>query len=512
MRGAGGKGVGTLTGVLVLALALCPVTGRAAGDAQRLLSNALLSLDQGNLEAAERDASAALAEEPALAEALYVRGIARMRAQRYAEAAADLRAALDADPHHEAARVSLGYALYRSGRLDEGAAVLEQADERSPLAGQALFTSGLIGLERGEPEKASASFSRAGKLDPSLAPSASYYRGVCAERLGDREEARARLEEARDAAGAPALADAASRRLQALESTHERPYVLYGSVGFEYDSNVALVTDDGALQDAQLSSVGITDESDGRSTIVAGATYMPGLKAPVALAIGYELFQSLHFDLDEFDMLDNRLAAALDSPCGPLTCGLGASYDYYLRDTESFLGEAAVGPYLRRHDERWGDSEIYYRFRDRTFHGTHFDLTLDDLRDGTNHAVGLRHQFALSGEGRDLGVGYVYDHDEADNGEGSAFDYDGHALEAWIDWALPARIGSSLGYAYKFEDYDDDSDGREDDEHHVALELRRPILDHFAVVGGYSYTLNDSNQDAFHYDRHLGSVALEASY
>jgi hypothetical protein len=266
------------------------------------------------------------------------------------------------------------------------------------------------------------------------------------------------------------------------------------------------------LRDGELDVLGISDEADGRTTFLVGGIYEPVRSERFAAAMSYELFQSLHFELDEFDMQDHRLAASFSTNCGPLRCGAAATYDYYLLDGDGFLSQPSALPWLRYSNARWGDTDLYYRFRYRDFDGTHFGTDIDDVRRGTNNAVGIRQTVPLGTATRYASVAYRYDRDDADHEIGELFDYDGHLAEMAFGCALPAQLQGLAAYAYKREIYDSASDDRRDNEHHLTLELRRPVGEYFAVVGSYRGTLNDSNQDLFEYDRHIASLVLEASY
>jgi hypothetical protein len=165
---------------------------------------------------------------------------------------------------------------------------------------------------------------------------------------------------------------------------------------------------------------------------------------------------------------------------------------------------------VRYTNGRWGDTDLYYRFRFRDFDGDHFGTDVDEVRGGTNNAVGLRHTVQLGAPARFASVEYRYDRDDADQDGGEVFDYDGHLARLTLGCALPAHLQALAGYAYKREIYD--SEDRRDNEHYFTVELQRPFGEYFTLVGSYRGTVNDSNEELFEYDRHIVGVVLEVAY
>lgn len=488
-----------------------PPPATASELSQTAISEGLAAMKEGRVEAASVLFTRALEADPTDLDARYYRGLARVRLEQFTGAIDDLSVVADERPETDAVQMGLGFSHYSSGDYSSAEAHLARVPPDSPLAGKAKFYLAMTRLRAGEADAAAATFAEVEALDPSLALTARYYRGVASLRAGDTDAARASFVGVRDARGKPVLSRAAAEQLDAMEKT-TRPYRIYGSLGLEYDSNVVLIADDGTLGDAELDAIGVSDEADGRTVLTVGAAYSPYRTNDLELSIGYDFAQSLHFDLTDFDLQSHRLSAGATYELKPITLGLLGTYDYYFRETKSFLGEAGLLPWLRADLERFGYTDLYYRLRERTYHGVHFGEKVGEFRDGMNHAAGIAHTLPLAAGQGYVVLGYRYDHDAADHSSGEAFDYDGHLLDFEIGWTLPADIALVAGYAYKYENYDDASDGREDDEHHVTVTFRKPLMEGLAVLAGYFGTINDSNEDIYQYERHIASLTLEASY
>jgi hypothetical protein len=104
-----------------------------------------------------------------------------------------------------------------------------------------------------------------------------------------------------------------------------RRYQLYGGTGLEYDSNVVLAPLDGEV------AVGFGTQADGRAIFLAGGRYQIWRAQHVQLGVGYDFFQSLHFELTEFNMQDHRPSLAVTGAVGLVDGGVLGAYDYYLR-------------------------------------------------------------------------------------------------------------------------------------------------------------------------------------
>jgi len=83
-----------------------------------------------------------------------------------------------------------------------------------------------------------------------------------------------------------------------------------------------------------------------------------------------------------------------------------------------------------------------------------------------------------------------------------------------LTWAFPLwATDAQLGFGYRRENYDANaSDGRDDNQYLISASASRQLNDFLMLSVGYMGDINDSNKSDFSYDRHIGSVALEARF
>jgi len=406
-------------------------------------------------------------------EMLYSKGLARLHAGDYAGARQLFDAAVQADP---ADAHALYYRATVRGRVGDYAGAaddLRGALERDPSLDQAALDLGYVLLK-----------------------------------LGRYDEATERLEEARSRPRVSAQAEILLRSNETMRQAGAqagRRYQLMARLGLEYDSNVALAPSDDPLR---IGLLGGKNEADGRMVADAAAVYTVYRSQDLSFSLRYNLATSVHFDLEDFNMQTHRLSGDLIAGTGMLRYGVTGSYAYSINDGDNFLLEANAIPWLRVLERDFGHTDFYYRLWTRDV----LDDTLSPLSDAINNSVGVRQFVYLGRTDRYLLAGYRYDHDDPQHSAGSAFQYDGHQLEAGLGWALAPDLRGEAIYAFKAENYPDSSAGREDHEHTLWLRAEKGITDWAVLVAQYALRINDSNEKAFEYDRHIVSLAIELSY
>lgn len=167
----------------------------------------------GDEASALREAGSALALDPHLSDARVLRaGILSARGRR-AEAVQELRLAVAADPEKPILRLELAEVLLDAGRAGEAEAEYRAMLKQDPAFAPALAGLGAMLVRRGALEEASATLRRALEVDPRQDEARFNLADVLA-RQGRAREARAEYERlARAADTAPAVRDAARKRL-----------------------------------------------------------------------------------------------------------------------------------------------------------------------------------------------------------------------------------------------------------------------------------------------------------
>jgi Tfp pilus assembly protein PilF len=496
----------------------------ASEQSKRLYSRGLVEFHAGRLQEALALFDSAVNADDRDALAYYYRAVTRGRLKDQDGAIADLEQALKYKPDLHEAGLDLGVALIEAGRFRDAILPLERARNSADLDGQASLYLGIAWLRLDEYAKARSYFEHARTAEADLEPTARYYLGVIDFKQSRFDSARIQFKYAISTRPGSRVAAEAQTFLAQIDKASAERFELWGAVGFQYDSNVVLAP----ASDLAASSLGVTKQDDGRVTLNAGGNYLLGRSDWGRIVVGYEFYQSLHFELNEFNLEDHRANVTFSARGGPFQWGVIGRYDYYLLKTDDFLREGTVIPYLTWPQRDIGWTEVSAQVRRRDFLIPDFQI-----RDAINYAPSITQLLFLRGRrDRYVTFGYMWDYDDTDRQSRSRppsaasdprqFAYTGNQLSAGIGWTLPFEIASELNYLYRHEIYDPTpSNARKDTEHHVILIARRPITEHISVSAGYFGQLNRTNsvqvinavkQKLYEYDRHIGSVTFEVRF
>jgi tetratricopeptide (TPR) repeat protein len=505
---------------LLTLFAVCVLSGgvHASEESERLYSRGLVEFHAKRYTEALTLFDRAVAADPNDALALFYRATTHARLKNYSLAIPDLELALRLRPDFDQAALELGIARIETEDYSNAIVALQRARRSPSLDAKASLFLGLAQLRTRQLDAAQQSFAHVATLDPSLNLQAQYYLGVVAYLMERWDDARRHFEAVVATGPRTNMGREAAGFLQRLGGGDgkERPYTVYGAVGTQYDSNVALVGEE---------SLGVSNKADGLVVLTAGGVYRPLQTDSVEVLLGYELFQSLHFDLHRFDLQDHRPEVHFVGKHGPLRYGLLARYEFMLRDTHSFLNQVTGLPWLLLAENDFGRTEVFYRVRFRSFEEDAFNN-----RDAVNHAPGIRQFIYLGAPERFLSAGYQFDREDPTrtNNDAERFAYDGQEFNASLGWLFPADVAAQLTYAYRQETYPANSlsensfqagsgqlattEGRLDKIHEVAAVVQWPFLKYYELLAGYYGTFNGSNDPIFDYDRHIVSLTLQASF
>jgi tetratricopeptide (TPR) repeat protein len=491
---------GTIRLLLCASLLLVASPGAASQTSKRLSSKGLIDLHAERYAAALTLFDQAVQADPTDPQALYYRGVTRGRLGQYDGAAADLQAAIERDPSMTQARLELGVALVQGGEYRAAIPWLTAAQSEPALDGRASLFLGIAQVRLGRLDSADVNFARAADRDSGVRMPARYYEGIIAYQEGRWADARGDFTYVRTYAPTSTMGREATEFLARIEGQGQPRGEVYGSVGFQYDSNVVLSTD--AIQ--------ISNKADGRAVLSLGGYYAPVRTEDAQLTVGYEFFQSLHFDLTDYDLQDHRGNLQWSGTWGQFYGGLQSRYDYYLLKTSSFLQEVNSGPWGGIEEEDFGRTEVLYGARWRDYKKRAYSPT----RDTWNNSAGLRQYFYLGSHFRYLQLGYQFNHETPKHSAGDPFEYDGHEAGATLAWAFPMwAVDTQIGFGYRRENYDANaSAGRDDNQYLMSASASRQLNEFLMLTVGYVGDINDSNKSEFTYDRYIGSVALEARF
>jgi tetratricopeptide (TPR) repeat protein len=500
----------------LVAVALCcfgPRLANASEKSTRLSSRGLVEFHADHYREALKLFDEAVAADEGDIYARYYRAVTRGRLDDLKGAISDLRAVLAAKPDLDQAALEIGVALVQTNQYAEATKWLQQAQRAKDEDAKASLFLGIAQLRLQQLDSARANFERAAAKDPKESLAAKYYLGVVDYQQGRWTDARQQFTAVAEGSPATEMGREAAKFLDRMSKgpTAGRRYQLYASAAFQYDSNVVLAPSNEVIKEA----AGISSQADGRFALAFGGTYVLWRTDRVALALGYDFFKSMHFNLKEFNLNDHGPNVQLTAKTDFAQVGILGRYDYYLLQSQSFLQEVTVLPWMTIPEGPWGRTDVYYRMRRRDFKTLAFIS-----RDAFNHAAGFKQYGYVGSPDKFLSIGYQFDREDpvvserspTSDHDANQFAYDGNEVNVGLGWAFPEKVTAETGYAYRHERYAAPSNGRRDEEHDVYFLARRPLTEYLSLTAGYFGTINNSNDLRFDYERHVGSVGLEVRY
>lgn len=553
------SGLGVSLALFVPGTAALPGSA-AAGPVDEAMSQARQDVEQGRCE----QASARLRGLDGLeSRAALLAGQCQIRQGLYPEALNSLdavRGAADLS-REQVGDVELyrGVALYHLERYAEAAAALDSARGLTGEEAQLQLYTGLLLLRDGDNDRAAPALEAASRLAPRLTePVASYYAGLAWQGSSERERARDAFQRVVDLDGDGPWGKEAAKL---LETTELYPWFVRGRVGFEYDDNVLLrgsVTETGA---AILDRAG---EKDWRGVweIDGGVRVWESEDAQTAAGLTAGYSGNAHRDLDGLDTHFIRAGAYLSQRLGPQT-EAQARYQFgyaNVRNENDYLYEH-FGELSLIHT--WQKNGTTFLFLDVVSDDLRFqNLSVTDNvppppggaggpntvcanglaggeigcspngvdernardRDGIGFGAAVEHRYlvpipnGLDDVFEELEVGGGYRFSRYDS-EGEEWDHFANQLTALIEIELPLDISVTTRGSYTRRDFDNPStfpdvevfnqeyvlsdDDREENEWLFDAAIIKDITDNLSVSVAYQYLDNDSNRDAYNYDRHI---------
>jgi tetratricopeptide (TPR) repeat protein len=409
----------------------------------------------------------------------YHLGLAYCHAQRYQEALPHLTQALSFDPNKAATLFYLGYSHYQ----------LKQYQQALPFFEQAMV------------------------VESDLAPSAQYYRGLTLYALAQYAQAQAAFEAVVAAVPSSTIGVDAQRYVEVLtqRTRNERLLQVQGVVSLQYDDNVTIGDDEI-----------ISGEGDGRTVFALVGRVLPVRTEQWRLGIEGDLFQTLHFDLDEFNIQSYTGRAFAHWQRDQVMLHIATDYTYSTLDNKRFSEALTVYPRatIRETDQTW--SIVSVRYQRSNYFNQFIVPGEEDVRDrdGWSVSPGLMQYWAFNRQRSYMRFGYEF---EASRNDGSDWDYNSHRLAVGLYTPLWWGINLDLEGAYRRRDYlhvnsfdsaplgvltATDHDKRTDDRFTASVVLSRAFGRHMILSAGYAHTSNLSNIDFFEYDRNIWTVAF----
>ena len=510
-----------LIGCYAMACLALAIPSPAIGQADR---NAELSYAKGIIAYGEHDYLKALdyfrqvvAATPDNPDAQFYLGLTLTRLGEFDAAVAALQKTLQLDPSKQYVHYHLGLAYFQTARYKDALPQFEQALLDDPEKSATYFYLGAANFHLKHYQKALSFFEQSMSLDPSLTPSAQYYRGQALYALERDEQAQTAFEAAAAADPTTTIGLNSRRYLEALaeRSREHRLFQMQGVVSYQYDDNVTIGDDDI-----------ISRESDGRMVFAFVGRVLPVNRGPWRLGVEYDLFQSLHFDLDQFNIQSHTGMVFARLKLDRVTLRAASDYTYSTLDNNRFLEAITVQPSatIRVTDQLLTVASFRYR------HSNYFNQFIppgeNDVRDrdGWNVRPGVTQYWIFNQNRSYAQLGY---HFEASRNDGTDWEYNGHQVTLGLHTPLLWGIELDVDGGYQRRDYlhdnsfdadplsvltSADQHKRKDNRFTASAVLTRKVGPYFILSAGYVHTSNLSNIDFFQYDRNIWTVALTGRY
>lgn len=320
-------------------------------------------------------------------------------------------------------------------------------------------------------------------------------------------EAKAYLEKAIKTSDETELKDAAAEYLNAAkeEGKDRKLWAVDISLGGQYDSNVSLNPNETPLPQ------GISRKDDWRAVLNLNGRYDFLSTADADGSIGYNLYQSLHFQLSDFDISYHLLDLSASYTIAPSISLKGVySFEYVFVGGSGYDSAHTVSPSIIIAEGSRFSTIVEYRYRYKDYINSGL-YESNSERTGSNHLTGITQNITYSLIRTRLG--YAYDRDLTNR---SYWDYNGHKGFIGMEFNLPYRIILELYGEYSRKDYDGinplSDTNRADSAYTLSISATKELTDMFSITIGYLYLNNDSNIAFYKYNRSIASLFVNARF
>lgn len=417
--------------------------------------------------------STAFAGETASFELHLTKGILAFDQKDYTKAIDDLKAALKEKPEDPSATLYLGISLYRSGNELEGERILKKALTLDPLSPRTNFELGVLYYKRGIYDEARDFFetARSHSKEKGLTELAAYY-------LGEIEK----------------------------QKTTAKSWAVSISAGIQYDSNVILEPDDGAVPE------GISRDDDWRGFLYLDGKFTPALTDNLNLGLTYSFYQSIQRELYDFNVQQHLPGFVVNyAPSRYLFLKVHYTFEYTNVGKEDYLFSHSISPAITVAEGKGFFTALRYRYQTKDFKNTPLFVTNTE-RDGENNLAGIT-QYIPIGRVATISFGYTYDHDHTDK---KYWTYNGHSGEIGVKLDFGKGWGTDLtGVYYRKvyykEDYPGEDKKRKDTTWTYAMNLAKNINSKLDIIVGWMNERNSSTIDVYDYRRNITTLMLRVN-
>ncbi|MEN8245728.1 MAG: surface lipoprotein assembly modifier, partial [Thermodesulfobacteriota bacterium] len=206
----------------------------------------------------------------------------------------------------------------------------------------------------------------------------------------------------------------------------------------------------------------------------------------------------------EFNMSDTNADIYTTYETGSWLFGLNYNPRLYTIDKEDYLLQHEVRPSLYWQPSKDFLTRVVYSYYVK-------DYRQNDDRDGGLHDIYVDLFYHIF-KGRGFvfgGLGY-----ESSSSDDDVYNYTRPKLKGGLSVDVGWQVRMDLELYYYIKEYPNYPDGtREDDKFSGIVSLKRPVYwDWLFALVEYNHTTNNSNVDAFEYQRNMISLGFEAEF
>jgi hypothetical protein len=268
------------------------------------------------------------------------------------------------------------------------------------------------------------------------------------------------------------------------------------------------------------------EQRDGRTVVTLAAQFRPVRTPTWHLGATYDLFQSVHFELNDFDIQSHTAGLFAHLNVDRLSFRTEAQANLTLLDLDHFSNALTLQPSLV-----WRQTDISFAIASVSYTRTDYKESLSGSedpevrdRDGSRIRVGLRQFVLFNPKKSSLELSYAY---ETSRNDGTDWEYDSHNVGLGLQTPLGWKSTLSLDGDYRRRDYLhinsfdaatfgvlSSNDQRKRKDHYLIATdaVSRPIGPYLTLSLSYAHTRSLSNITFFDYRRNVVSVQLTGRY
>jgi tetratricopeptide (TPR) repeat protein len=422
----------------------------------------------------------------------YHRGVLLSRSGDYRGAVAELEQAVQADYSHPDLLLELGIAYYRQGEDGKAIARLTRAESEASRTAASGYYLAAAHYRLEQYAQALSVLEATPTETPLSAQANDYLRAETLHRMQRNDEAGRVLQQMLAAQPGAAYSEKATVLLDKVKGRRDKTYQLEVSAGFLRDTNVGLYADDVVLP------AGLEERADNRWQLALDGKWQPVIANETPLTFGYRFFQSLHQQLDRYDLRHHALSADWRRQYERLAWGVNFQYSVASLDDEDYVTSYQLLPNLLLQHGRKRASVMTF-----TWHNDTYDYPELSGYDGSRYQADYRHYW-VPADSRYHYLGALLRKEDTDDVT-NAYRAAGVQAGLMTHWQR-IRIAADLQYQRK--QYHDAVVSRDADYYKIDLNLSYPISSRISMDVSAGRIENRSDAVAFDYSRTLYGLTM----